>query len=362
MFRIAFFVCAVFSLVNGLAAQQFAVKTSHHPDKRPTNPAEVRRMAEQATEPFYKACMYATLFSMTRSDEDLKTARDLAASLDNLSECPQGAKSFIPMAKANAFLAIYRNTRDPADLAQARENASDSFYLAIYRVTNDSTDLARITSNIGESKPTYLNVWWLMELYKIHRDPQYLAKARYFAKKHGPNNRDYSLPFLEIYKVTKDPQDLVSARESRSDAQFLIMIYEVSQDPADLAAAREVAAKGSHPGEVICGFAQIWLRTHQSQDLEAARKSVRNVSHYLLVYRIAKEEQDLIAARKFIGGISDSFSFDKVGGFLEIYRLTKDPQDLDAANKSVAKVKEKSKRAVAAEMVRRAHHSGSGSK
>jgi hypothetical protein len=295
--------------------------------------------------------MYARLFSMTHSDQDLKTARDLAAGLGNRS---QGAEGYIPMAKAQAFLGIYREAKDPADLAKARENASDSFYLAIYRVTNDSTDLARITSNIGESKPTYLNIWWLMELYKIHRDPQYLAKARYFAKKHGPNNRDYSLPFLEIYKVTKDPQDLASARESRGDVQFLIMIYEISQDPVDLASAREIAAKAPHRVAAIDGYTKIWLRTHQSQDLEAARKLAGNVQEFLIVYRVTKDPQDLAAARKFIGGISDSFSFDKVGGFLEIYRFTKDPQDLELAKKAVAKVKEKSKRAVAAEMVRRA--------
>jgi hypothetical protein len=116
-----------------------------------------------------------------------------------------------------------------------------------------------------------------MELYKIHRDPQYLAKARYFAKKHGPNNRDYSLPFLEIYKVTKDPQDLASARESRGDVQFLIMIYEISQDPVDLASAREIAAKAPHRVAAIDGYNQNLLRTHQSQDLEASKEVAGNV-------------------------------------------------------------------------------------
>jgi hypothetical protein len=293
---------------------------------------------------------------MTHSDQDIKIARDLASGLDNFSKCPQpnGFEGFVPMARSNAFLAIYRATKDPADLAEARKGAEGSFFLNIYRDSKDPEDLARINENIGDGKPTYTNIWWLMELYKLDKNQQHLVRAREFAKKHGPNNRDYSLPFLEIYKVSKDPQDLASARESRRDALFLIMIYEVSQDPVDLASAREVAKSASNRVDAICGYIQIWLRTHQSQDLQAARKLASNVQQYLIVYRASRVDQDLFAARKFIGGISDSFSFDKVGGFLEIYRFTKDPQDLELAKRAVAKVKEKSKRAVAAEMVRRA--------
>jgi hypothetical protein len=295
---------------------------------------------------------FAALWQATGNARCLELARENAAQLENLSEPPKGKTSFAPCQRSYAFLNIYSITKDPSDLAKARENAPDFFFLSLYKVTNDPADLARINGNIGDRQPTYKNIWWLMELYKAHRDPQQLAKAREFAKNHGPNNKDYSLPFLEIYKVTKDPQDLASARESNGDAQFLIMIYEVSQDYADLAAAREVAAKAPNSGEAICGFTQIWLRTHQSQDLESARRSVKNVSHYLLIYRIAKEHQDLVAARKFIGNIDDSF--EKVRGFLEIYRATKDPQDLASAKKSIATVEDKAKRAVAAEMVKRA--------
>jgi len=323
---------------------------------KPVSPELMRRWAEQAPWPFQKACMYAKLFSMTHSDEDLKTARDLAAGLDNFSKCPQpnGAEGFVPMARSNAFLAIYRATKDPADLAQARKGATPFFFLNIYRDSNDPADLAKVLAEVKDSNYTITNVWWLLQIYAVSHDQQYIEQARHFAKKQGVNNGDYLLSFLEIYKVTKDPSDLASARESRGDIQSLIKIYGVSQDPADIVLAREILENDPSQWNKVHGFVQIWLITRQPQDLEAARKLAENVSHYLTIYRATSEDRDINAARKFIGGISDSFSFDKVGGFLEIYRFTKDPQDLDAAKKAVAKVKEKSKRAVAAEMVRRA--------
>ncbi|HQK63789.1 MAG TPA: hypothetical protein PLF16_01410, partial [Candidatus Staskawiczbacteria bacterium] len=120
----------------------------------------------------------------------------------------------------------------------------------------------------------------------------------------------------------------------------------------DLVAAREVAAKSPNRDEAIWNFTIIWLVTHQAQDLDAARGFVQNISQYLSIYRIGKETRDLDAARKFAGGIGEPF--EKVRGFLEIYRVTRNPQDLTAAKNSIASVKDKDKRAVAAEMVKRA--------
>jgi len=302
--------------------------------------------------PCSRAYAFLHIYRVTNDPDDLARAREYAAIVDNFKKIPQGAKSFFPCERAYTFLAIYQVSKDANDLAQAREYASPSFSLQIYRTTRDTADLAQVMSNVKESQSAIVNVWWLLQLYSISKDQQYVAKAREFAQKHGSNNRDYTLPFLEIYKVTKDPQDLASARESRGDAQFLIKIYEVSQDPQDLASAREVAAKAPNPEEAIWSFIIIWIRTHQSQDLDGARSFVRNIPHYLSIYKAAGDPQDLASARKFAAGIKEPF--EKVCGFLEIYRFTKDPQDIASAKKFIATVKDKDKRAVAAEMVKRA--------
>jgi hypothetical protein len=142
----------------------------------------------------------------------------------------------------------------------------------------------------------------LLQIYTVSHDQQYIEKARHYAENQEIENGTYVMTFLEIYDVTKDPSDIVSARDI------------LENDPSSW--------------NKVYGFVRIWRMTHQSQDLEAARKLAGNVQEFLIVYRVTKDPQDLAAARKFIGGISDSFSFDKVGGFLEIYRFSRIPRIL----------------------------------